>query len=155
MMNGHSNEEGHVKSTAKASWSGSMKEGAGKISVASGLFKDAPYSSKGRFEGGVKETTPEELIAAAHASCFTMAFGFALTRAEMPARSIETGCEVEVVMGPAGANITKSALTCKVEVPGADAAKVREIAEGSKKGCPVSKALAGVKDITLTLDVKA
>jgi osmotically inducible protein OsmC len=143
-----------VKSSANASWSGSMTEGAGKITAASGLFKDASYSSKGRFQGGVKETTPEELIAAAHASCFTMALGFALMRAQMPAKSIETSCEVEVVMGSAGAEITKSALTCKVEVPGADAAKVREVAEGAKKGCPVSKALAGVKDISLALDVK-
>jgi lipoyl-dependent peroxiredoxin len=143
-----------VKSSANASWSGSMTEGAGKITTASGLFKDAPYSSKGRFQGGVKETTPEELIAAAHASCFTMALGFGLMRAQMPAKSIETSCEVEVVMGSAGADITKSALTCKVEVPGADAAKVREVAEGAKKGCPVSKALAGVKDISLLLDVK-
>jgi osmotically inducible protein OsmC len=143
-----------MKSTAKASWAGSMTEGAGKITAGSGLFKDARYSAKGRFEGGVPETTPEELIAAAHASCYTMALGFGLMRAKMPAKSIETGCEVEVVMGSAGADITKSALTCKVEVPGADAAKVREIAEGAKKGCPVSKALAGVKDISLQLDVK-
>jgi lipoyl-dependent peroxiredoxin len=143
-----------MKSTAKASWAGSMTEGAGKITAGSGLFKDAPYSAKGRFEGGVPGTTPEELIAAAHASCYTMALGFGLMRAKMPAKSIETGCEVEVVMGSAGADITKSALTCKVEVPGADAAKVREIAEGAKKGCPVSKALAGVKDISLVLDVK-
>jgi osmotically inducible protein OsmC len=143
-----------MKSTAKASWAGSMTEGAGKITAGSGLFKDAPYSAKGRFEGGVPGTTPEELIAAAHAGCYTMALGFGLMRAKMPAKSIETGCEVEVVMGSAGADITKSALTCKVEVPGADAAKVREIAEGAKKGCPVSKALAGVKDISLKLDVK-
>jgi len=143
-----------MKSSAKASWSGSMTEGAGKITASSGLFKDAPYSSKGRFQGGVRETTPEELIAAAHASCYTMALGFGLMRANMPAKSIETSCEVEVVMGSAGADITKSALTCKVEVPGADAAKVREAAEGAKKGCPVSKALAGVKEISLALDVK-
>ena len=144
-----------MKSTAKASWAGSMTEGAGKITAGGGLFKDAPYSAKGRFEGGVPGTTPEELIAAAHAACYTMALGFGLMRAKMPAKLIETGCEVEVVMGSAGADITRSALTCKVEVPGADAAKVREIAEGAKKGCPVSKALAGgVKDISLTLDVK-
>jgi lipoyl-dependent peroxiredoxin len=143
-----------MKSSAKASWSGSMTESTGKITASSGLFKDAPYSAKGRFQGGVRETTPEELIAAAHASCYTMALGFGLMRANMPAKSIETNCEVEVVMGSAGADITKSALTCKVEVPGADAAKVREAAEAAKKGCPVSKALAGVKDISLTLDVK-
>ena len=143
-----------MKSTARATWAGSMTESAGKISVGSGLFKDAPYSAKGRFEGGAPGTTPEELIAAAHAGCYTMALGFGLMRAKMPAKSIDTSCEVEIVMGAAGADITKSALTCKVEVPGADAAKVREVAEGAKKGCPVSKALAGVKEITLALDVK-
>ena len=143
-----------MKSNAKATWVGSFPEGAGKISVSSGLFKDAPYSIKGRFEGGAPGTTPEELLAASHAACFTMALGLALTRAKMPPKSVETSCEVEVVVGAAGADITRSALTCTVEVPGADAAKVREIAEGPKKGCPVSKALAGVKDISLALDVK-
>ena len=143
-----------MKSTAKATWAGSITEGAGKISVGSGLFKDASYSIKGRFEGGVPGTTPEELLAASHAGCFTMALGLALTRAKMPPKSLETSCEVEVVVGSAGADITRSALTCKAEVPGADAAKVREIAEGAKKGCPISKALAGVKDISLALDVK-
>jgi len=113
-----------MKSTAKASWAGSMTEGAGKITAGSGLFKDAPYSAKGRFEGGAPGTTPEELIAAAHAACYTMALGFGLMRAKIPAKSIETGCEVEIVMGSAGADITKSALTCKVEVPGADAANI-------------------------------
>jgi len=143
-----------MKSTARATWAGSMTESAGKITLGSGLFKDAPYSAKGRFEGGVPGTTPEELIAAAHAGCYTMALGFGLMKAGMPAKSIDTSCEVEVVMGAAGADITRSALTCTVEVPGADAAKVREIAEGAKKGCPVSKALAGVKEISLALEAK-
>ena len=143
-----------MKSTARASWAGSITEGAGKITVASGLIKDAPYTVKGRFEGGGPGTTPEELLAASHAACYTMAVGVGLTRAKMPPKSIETNCEVEVVVGAAGADITKSTLTCKVEVPGADAAKVREVAEGAKKGCPVSKALAGIKDISLALDVK-
>jgi lipoyl-dependent peroxiredoxin len=143
-----------MKSSARATWAGSITEGAGKITAASGLFKDAPYSVKARFEGGAPGTTPEELLAASHAACYTMALGVGLMRAKMPPKSIDTSCEVEVVMGPAGADITKSALTCKVEVPGADAAKVREVAEGAKKGCPISKALAGVKDISLALDVK-
>jgi len=143
-----------MKSTARATWAGSMTEGAGKITAGSGLFKDALYSAKGRFEGGVPGTTPEELVAAAHAGCYTMAIGFGLMRANMPAKSIDTICDVEIVMGSAGADITKSALTCRVEVPGADAAKVREIAEGAKKNCPVSKALAGVRDISLSVDVK-
>ena len=139
--------------TANAVWEGSIQEGRGQMSLGSGAFEGA-YSFKSRFEEGDNGTNPEELIAAAHAGCYTMALGFGLTRANMPAKSIDTICEVEVVMGSAGADITKSTLTCKVEVPGADAAKVREIAEGAKKNCPVSKALAGVKEIALSVDVK-
>jgi osmotically inducible protein OsmC len=142
-----------MKSTATARWDGSVKDGPGKVTAASGLFKNAPYSLKARFEGGAPGTTPEELIAAAHAACYTMALGVGLMKAGLTSKSIETSAEVEVVMGDKGADITGSALKCKVEVPGADAAKVRTIAEGAKTGCPVSKALAGLK-ITLALDVK-
>ena len=138
-----------MKSTATARWEGS----AGKITAASGLFKDAPYNAKGRFEGGEPGTTPEELIAAAHAACFSMALNVALTRSGITAKSIETKAVVEVIVGPSGANITGSALASTVEAPGADAAKIREIAEGAKKGCPVSKALTGT-NISLELEVK-
>lgn len=139
-----------MKSTGTARWEGA----AGKVSAATGLFKDAPYTGKARFEGGAPGTTPEELIAAAHAACFSMAYNVALTRNGITARSIETKAVVEVVMGPQGANITSSELTCTVEAPGADAAKVRELGEGAKNGCPVSKALTPAVKISLALDVK-
>ena len=139
-----------MKSTATARWEGT----AGKITAGTGLFRDAPYNAKGRFEGGEPYTTPEELIAAAHASCFSMAFNVGLSKNGINARSIETKSVVEVLPAQGGGfAITESALTCTVEVPGADAAKVREVAEGAKAGCPVSKALAGIK-ISLDLNVK-
>jgi osmotically inducible protein OsmC len=138
-----------VKSTATARWEGA----AGKITAGSGLFKDAPYNAKGRFEGGVPGTTPEELIAGAHAACYSMALNVGLSRNGINAKSIETKAVVEVILGQAGANITESVLACTVEAPGADAAKVKELAEGAKANCPVSKALAGIK-ISLELDVK-
>lgn len=142
-----------MKSTAKANWAGSMTEGEGRISAGTGLFKDANFSVKGRFEGGVPGTTPEELLAGALAGCFTMALGVGLMQSGLTAKSIDTSADVEVVLGDKGADITFAALRCAVEVPGADAKKVRAIAEDAKTGCPVSKALAGVK-ITLDLDVK-
>ena len=139
-----------MKSTATARWEGA----AGKISAASGLFKDAPYTAKARFEGGAPGTTPEELIAAAHAACFCMAYNVGLTRAGITARSIEAKAVVEVVLGPQGANVVGSEITCTVVAPGADAAKVRELGEGAKNNCPVSKALTPSVKISLALDVK-
>ena len=138
-----------MKSNATARWEGA----AGTITAGSGLFKDAPYNAKGRFEGGGPGTTPEELIAGAHASCFSMALNVGLTKNGITPKSIETKSVVEVVLGSAGANITESVLTCTVEAPGGDAAKVKELAEGAKANCPVSKALAGIK-ISLELNVK-
>ncbi len=138
-----------MKSTATARWEGT----AGTITAASGLFTNAPYNAKGRFEGGGPGTTPEELIAGAHAACYSMALNVGLTKNGITAKSIETKAVVEVIVGSAGANITESALTCTVEAPGADAAKVKELAEGAKAGCPVSKALAGIK-ISLDCNVK-
>jgi osmotically inducible protein OsmC len=139
-----------MKSTGFARWEGA----AGKVSAATGLFKDATYTAKARFEGNAPGTTPEELIAAAHAACFAMAYNVGLTRAGITARSIDAKAVVEVVMGPQGANITSSELTCTVDAPGADAAKVRELGEGAKNGCPVSKALKGSVNVTLELNVK-
>ncbi len=138
-----------MKSTATARWEGS----AGTITAGSGLFKDASYNAKGRFEGGGPGTTPEELIAGAHAACFSMALNVSLTRNGITPKSIETKAVVEVILGQSGANITESVLNCTVEAPGADAAKVKELAEGAKANCPVSKALTGIK-ISLELNVK-
>jgi osmotically inducible protein OsmC len=139
-----------MKSTGTARWAGSE----GKVSAGSGLFRDVSYNAKGRFEGGETGTTPEELIAAAHAACFSMAFNVGLSRAGINAKSIETKSVVEILPAQGGGfGITESVLTCTVEAPGADEAKVRELGEGAKNGCPVSKALTGIK-ISLNLTVK-
>jgi osmotically inducible protein OsmC len=139
-----------MKSTGTARWEGA----AGTVSAATGLFKNAPYSAKARFEGGTTQTTPEELIAAAHAACFSMAFNVGLSRNNIAAKSIDTKAVVEILPAQGGGfAITESVLTCTVEAPGADAAKVKQIAEGAKAGCPVSKALTGIK-ITLDVTVK-
>lgn len=140
-----------MKSTATARWEGT----AGKVTAASGLFKDATYTAKARFEGGEPYTTPEELIAAAHAACFAMAFNVGLSRGGINAKSIDVKSVVEILPAQGGGfAISESALTCTVEAPGADAAKVREIGEVAKNGCPVSKALKDNIKITLDLTVK-
>jgi osmotically inducible protein OsmC len=139
-----------MKSTGTARWEGA----AGKVSAASGLFKDAPYSAKARFEGGTSQTTPEELIAAAHAACYSMALNVGLTRAGITAKSIDTKAVVEILPAEVGFAISGSALTCTVEAPGADTAKIKVAGEAAKNGCPVSKAIKDNVKITLDLTVK-
>lgn len=142
-----------MKSKAKARWTGNMTEGHGTMTAASGAFKDLPYSIKSRFEGGVPGTTPEEMIAAAHAGCYIMQFGVFMMQQKITASALEADAEVTIERGEGGASITKSALACRVEVPGGDAVKIRELGEKAKAGCPVSKALAAI-EITLDLKVK-
>lgn len=142
-----------MKSKASAHWEGSPKDGTGTISTATGVLKDSPYSSKARFEGGSAQTTPEELIGAAHAGCYTMALGFGLMRAGINQKSIHTDAEVEVILGEKGANITGIKLKTIVDAPGADAAKIKQVAEDAKVNCPVSKALAGTQ-ISLEVETK-
>jgi osmotically inducible protein OsmC len=131
-------------------WNGSGPEGSGKINTQSGAFKDQPYSIKTRFasEDGKAGTNPEELIAAAHAACFSMALAFQLTNAGHPPESLETDAKVELVKGDAGWSIPSVRLSVVGKVPGIDAAKFQELAAA---GCPVSKALGA---LTITLDAK-
>ena len=121
---------------ANVVWHGSGKEGDGIISTQSGLLKDAKYSYRTRFEEA-PGTNPEELIAAAHASCFTMKLSFVLNEAGFTADEINTQCNITLASGA----ITKSHLTVKAKVPGIDKAKFDECAEDAKKNCPVSKLL--------------
>jgi osmotically inducible protein OsmC len=125
-----------MKRTATAVWNGSGKEGNGKLSTQSTVLKDSQYSYKSRFEDGVG-TNPEELIAAAHAGCYTMKLSFVLGAAGHEPTNIETTCVVTLENG----TITNSHLTVKATVPGIDAAKFQECAEDAKANCPVSKAL--------------
>jgi len=125
-----------MKRTATAVWNGSGKEGSGHISTQSTVLNKTQYSYKSRFEEGVG-TNPEELIAAAHAGCFTMKLSFVLGAAGFEPASIETSAVVELDNGV----ITNSHLTVKAKVPGVSPEKFKECADDAKQNCPVSKAL--------------
>lgn len=136
--------------SANAVWNGSLKDGKGTISTQSGVLKDAQYSFSTRFENGVG-TNPEELIAAAHAGCFTMALSAQLTDAQMVPDSLETTAVVTMEKTDDGPTITKIHLTTKARVPGAEKAKFDELAKKAKDGCPVSRVL---KAAEITLDAQ-
>ena len=133
--------------TAHVTWSGSLIEGSGTItSVGSGAFGPLDVTWAARAEGSDELTSPEELIAAAHAACFSMALSHALGEAGTPPERLDVDATVTFVPGT---GITKSALSVRATVPGIDEAAFREAAEGAKENCPVSQALAGVSEITL------
>ena len=129
--------------SAKAQWDGTLKEGKGTMSLGSGAFQ-GQYSFNSRFESGTG-TNPEELIGAAHAGCFSMALTAALGRAGFTPKRVSTSAGVHLEQVEGGFGITAIDLDTEAEVPGIDNAKFQEIADGAKKGCPVSKALAGTK----------
>ena len=124
---------------ANAEWNGHLKDGKGQIGVESGTFTGAQYSFGTRFENGAPGTNPEELLAAAHAGCFSMALANELGKADMTPESVKTEATVTIDKDESGFSITKVHLAVKARVPGADEAKFRDVAEGAKKGCPVSK----------------
>ncbi|HEX3941995.1 MAG TPA: OsmC family protein [Acidobacteriaceae bacterium] len=134
--------------TASAVWNGSLKEGKGKISTQSGVLKDSQYSFGTRFENGIG-TNPEELIAAAHAGCFTMALSAQLTTANLVPESLETTAKVTLEKTDTGFAITKIHLTTTAKVPNADKAAFDKAAEDAKKGCPISRLFANNAQITL------
>jgi osmotically inducible protein OsmC len=133
--------------TATARYTGFGKEGKGHISTQSGVLTDQYYGFNTRFEDG-KGTNPEELIAAAHAGCFTMALSFALARAGFSEGSLETSAAVKLEQEEGGFRITRSDLTLTAEVPGISPDQFDELAAGAKANCPVSKLLNA--EITLT-----
>lgn len=128
---------------ASAQWNGSLREGSGHVKTETGAL-DSPYGFRSRFEGG-GETNPEELIAAAHAACFTMALSAALTIAGHPPKSIETTAAVHLNKLDSGWAIDRIELETTGDVPGIDAAAFDAAAAGAKANCPVSKALAGTQ----------
>jgi osmotically inducible protein OsmC len=133
--------------TATVTWSGSLTDGEGTIeSVGSGAFGPLDVTWSSRTEDPDGRTSPEELIAAAHAACFSMALSHALAQAGSPAERLETSATVTFVPGT---GITRSAIRVRGSVPGMDEATFVEKAEGAKVGCPVSKALAALPEITL------
>ena len=132
-----------MASKASAVWTGSLKEGKGTISTATGVLNNANYSFATRFEGADSGTTPEELIAAAHAGCFSMALSAQLGGATPPLtpESISTTVTLSLDKLDSGWTITSSHIDVVGKVPGADAATFQKYAEAAEKGCPVSKVL--------------
>ncbi len=135
-----------MQRTGTAHWSGGLKDGKGTVSTQSGVLKQTQYSFSTRFEDGVG-TNPEELIAAAHAGCFSMALSGQLANAGMTAESIDTTATVTLEKVEGGFGITKIHLDVKAKIPGADKTKFDEATQNAKKGCPVSKVLNA--DITM------
>ncbi|MDB5460322.1 MAG: OsmC family peroxiredoxin [Caulobacteraceae bacterium] len=136
---------------ATAIWQGTGKEGTGHLTTASGVLDSTPYSFKTRFENE-KGTNPEELIAAAHAGCFTMALAFQLQAAGFTPTDLSTEAAVSLVPEGAGFKIDKSALTLKATIPGIDKAKFDELAAAAEKGCPVSKLMNAQITLDATLN---
>ena len=138
-----------MQRSGSAHWEGGLKDGKGAVSTASGVLSNTQYSFSTRFENGVG-TNPEELIAAAHAGCFSMALSAQLDGAGMKAQSIDTKATVTMEKTDAGFTITAVHLDLTANIPGADKAKFEEAAQGAKAGCPVSRVL----NAKITLDAK-
>jgi lipoyl-dependent peroxiredoxin len=138
-----------IKRSGSASWSGGLKDGKGSLSTQSGALKDQPYGFATRFEDK-PGTNPEELLGAAHAGCFTMALSNILGEAGLTAERMETKADVTLEKLDTGFTITAVHLTLKAKIPGADAAKFKELADKAKAGCPVSKLFKA----NITLDAR-
>lgn len=131
-----------MKSTAKAVWTGGLKDGKGVLDSTTGAFTQLPYDFAKRFEGAAGPgTTPEELIAAAHAGCFSMAFSAELGKAGFAPTRITTSATVTLEPVDGKPTVSASHLVMSAVVPGIDAAKFAEIAAGAKAGCPISRLL--------------
>jgi osmotically inducible protein OsmC len=139
------------KRIANARWDGSLTEGNGTMRMASGAYEGA-YSFQSRFEEG-DGTNPEELIAAAHAGCFSMALSGELGRAGHDAESVETEATVHLEKEDGGFAIKRIELRTRASVPGISEEEFREAAEAAKQGCPVSRALAAVESIDLEAEL--
>jgi lipoyl-dependent peroxiredoxin len=141
-----------IQRKASAHWQGNLKDGKGTISTESGVLDRTQYSFGTRFESG-KGTNPEELIGAAHAGCFSMAFSAELGRAGLTPDSIDTTATVVMEKTDAGFTVTESRLVLTAKVPGADKAKVLEIAQAAKAGCPISRVLNAKVSLDATIEV--
>jgi len=138
-----------MKRSGHAVWRGGLKDGKGMVSTGSGVLSGTPYNFGMRFENE-KGTNPEELIAAAHAACFSMALSLFLGEAGMTAESIDTRATVTLEQVGGGFAVTSSHLDTTVKIPGADRAKFEQAAEGAKSGCPISKLL----NAKITMDAR-
>jgi osmotically inducible protein OsmC len=140
--------------TATVHWEGQGKKGVGKITTQTDALKSYPYGFGSRFEDDRRGTNPEELLAAAHAACFTMAFSFACDAAGFATAAVDTQASVRLVAKGGGFLIEHIALKLDASIPGIDEATFQKLAAGAKQGCPLSKALASVPEITLTAVLK-
>ncbi|HEV3041459.1 MAG TPA: OsmC family protein [Candidatus Angelobacter sp.] len=138
-----------MQRNASAHWSGGLKDGKGTLTSASGVLKNTPYSFSTRFESQ-PGTNPEELIAAAHAGCFTMALSAQLGNAGMTAQALDTTATVTLEKTDAGFSVTSVHLQVTATIPGADPAKFNEAAKNAKEGCPISRLL----NTKITMDAK-
>ena len=139
-----------IKRKGSASWQGGIKDGKGALSTESGALKDYPYGFASRFEGQ-RGSNPEELIAAAHAGCFTMALSLILGEAKLTAERMDTSAEVTLEEVEGGYAITAVHLTLKAKIPGADRVTFETLAAKAKAGCPVSRLLKAEITLDATL----
>jgi lipoyl-dependent peroxiredoxin len=142
-------EAGMFEKKASVHWEGRGKAGKGEISTETGALTKYPYGFGSRFENDRRGTNPEELLGAAHAACFTMAFSFTCDKAGIETKSVDAKASVRLVQDGGGFLIDRIALTLDAVVPGIDDAKFQELAKSAKENCPLSKALASVPEITL------
>ena len=138
-----------IKKHADVHWEGEGKQGQGQISTETGSLKQYPYGFGSRFEDDRKGTNPKEILGAAHAACFTMAFSFACADAGFATKSADTKATVHLGKVEGGFEIQQIDLELTASIDGITPEKFTEIAEGAKKNCPLSKALAAVPTITL------
>lgn len=136
-----------MKRKGSAEWKGGLKNGRGTVSTESGVLEAVPYSFGTRFEDK-KGSNPEELIAAAHAGCFSMALSAELEKSGYKPESLKTGATVHLEKGEAGFSITKFHLDLEAQIPDIDSDAFRKVAEAAKRGCPVSRLL----NAEITLD---
>ena len=140
-----------MKRKASAQWQGDLKSGKGSVSLESGVLADSPYSFSTRFENG-KGTNPEELAAAAHAGCFTMALSAELGKANLVAETLRTNAVVTLEKGADGFAITESQLELVAKIPGASKEAFQAAADTAKANCPLSKLLKAKITLTATLE---
>lgn len=139
-----------IKRHGSAAWQGGIKDGRGSITTESGALSAYPYGFASRFEGQ-KGSNPEELVAAAQASCFTMIFSYVLGQAGLTAEHLETKVEVALEQVDAGFAITKVAIKLSAKIPGVDDATLQQLAAAAKANCPVSKLLKAEITLEATL----
>ena len=143
-----------IEKNASVHWEGRGKEGQGQVSTETGALQAHPYGFGSRFEDDRRGSNPEELLGAAHAACFTMAFSFACDKAGFATTAVDTRAAVRLAKQGEGFVIDRIALQLDAAVPGIDEAMFQQLAQSAKENCPLSKALASVPSITLVATLR-